>query len=247
MDFALSIAGTTIDDVAILNEEQLYKFDSVQSPAAHGGTALGSWRGRGTVNMTGRVVKADVQALRDYQVALDVLFSSGLPVKIIKLDDARYKWSKVERFRWRAEAEATPGRSAVFEVAASIVEPFWYAAGAGETVSYSAAASPTDQVVANDGAMPTPPRFTITPSLVAMNDFRLTNTTTGRTQHYAGTIQAGEDLIIDTKQETVRANGIINDLKNHTGFMWLLQPGNNTVRYEGDVTVDIVIEYFERF
>ncbi len=107
-------------------------------------------------------------------------------------------------------------------------------------------ASPTSFSITNNGNSIISPIIRIIAGGTDVTSVTLKNLTNGHVFSYTGTITAGDTLIMDTIQETIKNNGV-SDLANFSNGDFLkLLPGTNQLKYTGsDCTIEI--DYFERF
>lgn len=126
------------------------------------------------------------------------------------------------------------------------VDPFWYstsATSADQVASYGVTAWshtnsgdamvwPTITFLANQGVAVTPP-------------ISLTNSTTGQTFTYSGTIASGQNLVVNCANFTVQNNGT-TDLANSSGSFIQLNSGSNSMSYSGPACT-VRLAYTQRF
>ena len=125
-------------------------------------------------------------------------------------------------------------------------DPFWYstsASSADQVASYGVTAWthtnsgdamvwPTITILADQGGAVTPP-------------ISLTNSTTGQTFTYSGTIASGQSLVINCANFTVANNGV-TDLANSSGSFIQLNSGDNSMSFSGPAAT-VRIAYTQRF
>jgi hypothetical protein len=115
------------------------------------------------------------------------------------------------------------------------------------TVPLSFADGTGTTIVNNLGNMPSFPDITI-PG--ACTNPIIRNTTTGKKLQFVGlTINAGQNLVIDSKLRTAKIGSInkIDFLSADSGF-WTLEPGNNVITFSvSSGTVTALVDYLTRF
>ena len=248
MLYAVSIDGQTIGNLHTFEESVSYKSQFVDVPSAHGGIAPRQKRGPISWRLIGEAAKTDLTTLRDYIDDLRKTFTQNKDVNVIRLDDNRYLASKVQSFRPLVDAARAPALQAAFEIAGTAHDPFWYAASESTDQQSGSQANGKTWGVTNNGKEPTPLKIKITPTAANLTDVRITNTTTGETVRYKGTIPQNKSVIFDPRVKHHLLVGGLNDLSNMEGFFYDLAVGSNTLKYIGTTFTGTIDTFWtERF
>lgn len=87
-------------------------------------------------------------------------------------------------------------------------------------------------IVTNTGNRPSPPMLTI---YGPATNPRILNDTLSKEMQFNITLSAGETLVVDTKNKTVRLNGTTNRRNTLVAPTWFyLAPGDNSIRYRAE-------------
>lgn len=162
------------------------------------------------------------------------------------LDSDRYIWAYYED---AGPVEWIDGNAMqAFRMSVSFVsaEPF-FEDGTATSVDQVCSYNPTAWSHTNSGTVLVYPTITILANqgtdVVAP---ALTNSTTGKTSTYAGTVSSGNSLVIDCANFTVANNGT-SDFANFSGtFLWL-NAGSNSMSYAGANACTVRIAYNPRY
>lgn len=194
------------------------------------------------IRASGSIVKDSVDAAETRMNAI----ANGLNQGIQTLYRHSDRFYLAQKRGWEPKLrEGAAGLVWDFLVEWICADPFLYKASldsvTGVTSGGALTLSPN-----NSGTAFVYPRFTVTASAGApITTITLTNTTTGKSWTYAGTIATGNSLIVNPIDLTVKNNGT-NDLTNFTGIHFWLNSGANTITYSGsDGTV--LIEWRARW
>ena len=99
--------------------------------------------------------------------------------------------------------------------------------------------------VNNDGTADTWPTITLIANNACAGDITITNTDTGETLTYAGTMADTEVVVINCRYCTLTKEGAA-DMINTSGEFPKLQPGHNLITFTG-FTGQINISYYQRY
>lgn len=123
-------------------------------------------------------------------------------------------------------------------------DPFWYsttAASQNETI----AINPQSLAVINTGNVDTPAIITVT-AATAVPSIKITNAADGREMTYSDpSLTDGAAVVFDSAAGTVKRDGT-NTINNFGGTFMQLQPGNNTLTFEG-AACELNVSYTPRW
>ena len=145
----------------------------------------------------------------------------------------RYANAYKQDFSWHPVGGTGLG-AILYTVVFFLADPFWYD---NSLLSHAhvTTTNPETFTETNDGRQQQFPTITIAANQGGdVAGFTFTNTTTGETLTYAGTITSGTSLVIDTANFTVLNNGA-SDWANTTGALPNLKSGANSITFTGTV------------
>jgi len=242
ISYDVKVGGTVVGDVHRFEDTQRFKSAPVQLSTQHGGVMILHRKGLNGIRVAGQIYKASLEAMRDHLVTLDNLFTVGDQDVLITTPDDRIKTARVLSRRFE---RIMPEFRVPYELELEVLEPFWLHPETYD-VTTSAGTSPWLFTINNEGKEKV--RIIVEITAVGGNrgNMRLINTTTGNLWNYNGTITQNKKLMVDGVALEVKANNIVglNDFE-HAPFE--LASGNNQLRYEGDVPVDIKVTWRPRY
>lgn len=180
-----------------------------------------------SVRIKGNVVAADYDALRTAMDSLKNAFDDTAEKKFTTDDDRQiFVQYKSFGYSWRALRTF-----ATFTVELVASNPYWLS----QTLQADSR-TPTTTVgytLANAGNAPARAKVTITQGgTPVVDDILVTNSTTGESFLYRGTVAATKALVVNNKVDTndlVVTNDGTSDFANFEGDFMTLAPGNNTI------------------
>jgi len=193
-----------------------------------------------TINVRGKVVAADHDALRTAMDNLQAALESDTELNFTT-DDDRYISVQVRNYSESFTTMRTV-RDFSFDMIASY--PFWLAASI--TSGTTTPVSGVGYVINNPGNAPARAKVTITPSILCVDDIRFENTTNGRVFQYRGDVPAGEALVVNNQldsEDTEVENDGIDAIVDFEGDHITLNPGNNTVIFTGPASTSVKVEF----
>jgi phage-related protein len=123
-------------------------------------------------------------------------------------------------------------------------DPFWYsttAASQDETIT----TNPQSLAVINTGNVDAPAVITVT-AATAVPSIKITNAADGREMTYNDTsLTGGAEVVFDSAAGTVKRDGT-NTINNFGGTFLQLQPGSNTLTFEG-AACELNVSYTPRW
>lgn len=166
-------------------------------------------------------------------------------VKQLKFNSGRYANAYKQRFsyRWLETGDFTVVR---YEVEFLLADPFWYDVTATSTTITSGYAGWTHN---NGGDELVYPVIQITAAGGgSFNNATMTNSSTGKSWTYAGTVAAGAVLEVDCANFTCENPNGTSDMANFSGtFFWLVRGNNSLVlTYSGTAPASVNIAYNRR-
>lgn len=237
--------GFSVDDVEIPDDTRI---PHEIAPRRHGAIVTEEEvQDRRIIAFSGRIKKTDSDAMRtSIDAVLKVM--NGTRKRFYLYDTTRYINATKSRFTWNF-VPGTLLSSIRYDAEVFCSDPFWYDPN---TTSHVQAASgwPTSVTTwspTNPGSVLVYPTITIANNIGggSISNFTLTNTTTGKSITFSGTVTAGNSLVIDCANLTIRNNGTL-DMTNWSGvFLWLVS-GANDFSFSG-ANATITIAYQARF
>lgn len=150
------------------------------------------------------------------------------------IDTTKYLVVSKMDFPWKFK-EGSAGTALEYECELFASDPFWKHATtvAEDTVHSNHPTSSLSYTHTNPGSAFVFPVITITANVSgAISNVTFTNTTTGKSFTYAGTIASGKALVFDTANFTCLNDGA-SDLANLTGVPVWLNSGDNAITFSG--------------
>ena len=252
MALSLKFDTLILDDVNVWEESTPSRLAVEDYPRRHGSEVpLVAYLKPRTLRVSGRLVKTTEAALKTALENLgQALTDKGL-AKLQLRDDNRYVRAIKDGYSYSFDAGAAPALSASFLIEFLAGDPFWYAATETTSDQGTIVASPADFSITNNGKTKTPVRVEMTAVGADKTDVKLTNKTSTLWMRFSGTILQGQTLIMNTANVRYPSrrvtNGSANGLNSFTGNFWLLETGQNNLRYEGPTNVGLKIYYTERW
>lgn len=207
------------------------------------------------IDLTGRIVSPDGTAL-GLRTTLDTL--SNLFNQLdqqLQLWDDRYITATKATFGF-AYVPGSAMRVVDFQVSFLCADPFTYSTS-GSTNSYNLTTGDVAIDITNNiyrqsdtlnytGTFLTFPVYTITAGATPLTHITIRNLTIGRQFVYSGTVAPTKSLVVDTANFLVTNDGT-SDLTNWNGdFIWL-QPGNNSLQFEGTTPATYALSFPIRY
>ena len=245
--FQTSFAGVSLGEVLSWDEEIPSRVLAEDFPRKHGSFVPPiAFLGTRTIRVNCRAVGASEAALKSFLNDLSYkLYRKGRD-KLVLRDDSRYLNAIKTAMRLGYKAGEAPAVQALFSIEFLCDDPFWYSTIESSIATQSIVASPTTFVITHNGPVETPPRIEIKAVGANRTDVKLSNTTVGLFVRYAGTIVAGQTLVIDCAKKTV-ANAGVNGLNDFTGTFFNLEPGAQNLTFEGAQPCDVTVYWTERW
>ena len=137
----------------------------------------------------------------------------------------RYISVIAESFAW--EIVKVPGLiAAAFSIDVLATDAVWVS----NTLNQSSFSTPGTPTLTNSGSAPSPPTISITAPVAGLTQVILSNTTSGDTLTWNGSITSGEVLVIDMEDMSIAVAGSSDPSGFSSGSaFWSLEPGNNSV------------------
>lgn len=252
MGFALKFSDLTLDDVEEWTEESSSRVDVEDFPRRHGTIIpLAPYLKPRVIRMSGRVFKSTEAALKTYLEDLSNRLTEKGLAKLQLRDNTRYLNAVKSGFSYSFSAGQAALLGARFAIEFLAGDPFWYAATETTSDQGIVGASSYNFSIINNGKSKTPVRAEMIAVGANKTDLKLTNRTNTLFMRFSGTVVRGQTLIMNSAHVRYPArrvtNGSSNGLNSFTGGFWLLEVGQNNLRYEGPTDVGLKVFYTERW
>ena len=190
------------------------------------------------ITMAGRLMGTTAQDLRDKETLLWADLHAGK--QNLQIFDDRFIKAQVQG----TQRGLRTSRRLDFQAVFLAEEPYWQSAILNSQTE-NVISVPHAFSVTNAGNAKTSPIVTVTAN-TTVTLAKLKHVGQDETMQYDLTLNATDVLVIDVAAGTVKVNGA-NKLAGFSGTFWRLDPGANSLEYDGTQPVDVKVEWRDQW